>query len=134
MKISRLDFAQDRKVMQGIFFCKRNLVFSQVNKIKFLLNFKVLVNKSMPVITRDPLEANPGADGRNIEYRETPNVYKGTTPSYAEKVLVSSNADDYYLIKILLRQTRRPELGDKFRYISFYIKKMMTLYKMKCFS
>jgi len=69
----------------------------------------------MPVITRDPLEATPGTDGRSIEYRETPNVYKGTIPSYIEKVLVSSNADDYYLIKILLRQTRRPELGDKFR-------------------
>ena len=43
-------------------------------------------------------------------------MYKGTTPSYIEKVMVSSNADEYYLIKLLLRQTRRPEPGDKFRY------------------
>jgi DNA-directed RNA polymerase III subunit RPC2 len=42
-------------------------------------------------------------------------VYKSTTPSYVEKVMVSSNADEYYLIKLLLRQTRRPEPGDKFR-------------------
>ena len=28
--------------------------------------------------------------------------------------MVSTNSDDYTLIKMLLRQTRRPELGDKF--------------------
>ena len=28
--------------------------------------------------------------------------------------MVSANADEMYLIKMLLRQTRRPELGDKF--------------------
>lgn len=47
-------------------------------------------------------------------YRETPTVYKGPIPSYVEKVMISANADEMYLIKLLLRQTRRPELGDKF--------------------
>lgn len=28
--------------------------------------------------------------------------------------MISSNAEDAFLIKILLRQTRRPEIGDKF--------------------
>jgi hypothetical protein len=37
--------------------------------------------------------------------------YKGSTDSYIEKVMISSNADDAFLIKILLRQTRRPEIG-----------------------
>lgn len=40
--------------------------------------------------------------------------YKGTTDSYIEKVMISSNAEDAFLVKILLRQTRRPEIGDKF--------------------
>ena len=40
--------------------------------------------------------------------------YKGPIPSYIEKAMISSNADEMYLIKLLLRQTRRPELGDKF--------------------
>lgn len=40
--------------------------------------------------------------------------YKGSTDSYIEKVMISSNAEDAFLIKILLRQTRRPEIGDKF--------------------
>ena len=40
--------------------------------------------------------------------------FPGPIPSYVEKVMVSTNSDDYTLIKMLLRQTRRPELGDKF--------------------
>ncbi|RXN11009.1 DNA-directed RNA polymerase III subunit [Labeo rohita] len=41
-------------------------------------------------------------------------LYKGSTDSYIEKVMISSNAEDAFLVKILLRQTRRPEIGDKF--------------------
>ena len=77
-----------------------------------VVNRQVLVNKSMPAVTRgdalNPMEA------RAPEYRDTPNVYKGPIPSYIERVMISSNADDAFLIKLLLRQTRRPELGDKF--------------------
>lgn len=45
---------------------------------------------------------------------QVPITYKGTEPSYIEKVLVTANADEDFLIKILLRQTRCPEIGDKF--------------------
>ena len=31
-----------------------------------------------------------------------------------DKVILTTNPEESYLIKILLRQTRRPELGDKF--------------------
>lgn len=48
------------------------------------------------------------------EYRETPMTYKAPEPSYIDKVLLSTNEKDLPLIKVLLRQTRRPELGDKF--------------------
>lgn len=40
--------------------------------------------------------------------------YKAPLPSYIEKVLISSNQEEAFLIKLLLRQTRRPEIGDKF--------------------
>ena len=40
--------------------------------------------------------------------------YKGLEPILIEKVMISSNADEAFLIKMLLRQTRRPEIGDKF--------------------
>jgi len=76
---------------------------------------QVLVNKSMPTITRDPLgQTEPGVGPPQPQYKETPNVYKAPMASYIEKVMLTSNADDAFLIKILLRQTRRPELGDKF--------------------
>lgn len=45
---------------------------------------------------------------------QVPISYKGTEPSYIEKVMVSANGEEDFLIKILLRQTRRPEIGDKF--------------------
>ena len=82
-----------------------------------------MVNKSMPKINRDPLNPleqkdanNPNAP-RQQEYIDVPTTYKGAIEgpnTYVEKVMISSNADDMYLIKMLLRQTRRPELGDKF--------------------
>jgi len=82
-------------------------------------NKQVMVNKSMPTINRDPLNPLEQKDGnvnapRQQEYRDVPTTYKGPIPSFVEKVMISSNADDMYLIKMLLRQTRRPELGDKF--------------------
>merc|ERR1719471_2798408 len=83
-------------------------------------NKQTLVNKSTPAVTRggtmNPGDASNPVAGRlqQPEYRETPNTYKGPIPSYIEKVMVSTNSDDYTLIKMLLRQTRRPELGDKF--------------------
>lgn len=40
--------------------------------------------------------------------------YKGPIPSYVEKVMFSSNSEESHIIKIQLRQTRRPEIGDKF--------------------
>jgi len=77
---------------------------------------QVMVNKSMPAVTRgDPLDSTRSpAEQVGADYRETPLVYKAPLPSYVEKVMLSSNSEDAHLIKVLLRQTRRPELGDKF--------------------
>ena len=59
--------------------------------------------------------SHPGTDlATKVEYKETPTVYKAPEPSYIEKVMISSNTEDSFLIKLLLRQTRRPEVGDKF--------------------
>lgn len=41
-------------------------------------------------------------------------TYRGTTPSMIDKVMISDTDNDQTLIKVLTRQTRRPELGDKF--------------------
>lgn len=61
------------------------------------------------------LSSVPGSStSNNVEYRDVPIMYKNVEPSYIEKVLVSTNEEESGLIKILLRQTRRPEIGDKF--------------------
>ncbi|KAM5171926.1 LOW QUALITY PROTEIN: DNA-directed RNA polymerase III subunit RPC2 [Mantella aurantiaca] len=75
-------------------------------------NKQVLVNKSMPTVTQTPLEGSTGP--QQPQYKDVPVTYKGSTESYIEKVMISSNAEEAFLIKILLRQTRRPEIGDKF--------------------
>ncbi|XP_076807936.1 DNA-directed RNA polymerase III subunit RPC2-like [Clavelina lepadiformis] len=69
---------------------------------------QVLVNKSCPVQT------SVISKDQAPSFQETPSSYRGPVPSMIEKVMVSSNNEESFLIKILLRQTRRPELGDKF--------------------
>ncbi|KAH1021293.1 hypothetical protein HUJ04_010826, partial [Dendroctonus ponderosae] len=69
-----------------------------------------LVNKSVPSVSAVPSPAT----NTSVEYKDTPLSYRIIEPSYVEKVLVSTNEQDTTLIKILLRQTRRPEVGDKF--------------------
>lgn len=76
-------------------------------------NKQVLVNKYMPTVTLTTLQTATG-QAKQPEDREVPITYKGPVPSYAEKVLITSNPEESFLIKILLRQTRRPEIGDKF--------------------
>lgn len=75
-------------------------------------NKKVMINKSTPSVNSGPV--NTGNNQTQSDYREVPVLYKNPVPAYIEKVMISSNAEDSYLIKLLLRQTRRPEIGDKF--------------------
>ncbi|XP_060608469.1 DNA-directed RNA polymerase III subunit RPC2-like [Ruditapes philippinarum] len=75
-------------------------------------NKQVFVNKWMPTVTNTPLSSTDR--DKQPEYREVPIAYKGPEPSYIEKVMISSNPEEAFLVKMLLRQTRRPEIGDKF--------------------
>lgn len=71
---------------------------------------KVIANKHSYI--GDPL-ASEQAYGPET-YRETPAVYRGPDPSYIDQVMLTKDKRDDTLVKVLLRQTRRPELGDKF--------------------
>lgn len=72
----------------------------------------ILVNKQMPKNTSDTLSnVNALPDS---EYRPAALSYKGPQYAYVDKVLLSSNENDTLLVKVLMRSTRRPELGDKF--------------------
>ena len=83
------------------------------------LDRQVTVNKSMPIVTQTSLSGVAGAQSssdltQKVEYKDCPTDYKGSEPSHIEKVMITSNSEDSFLIKLLLRQTRRPEVGDKF--------------------
>nr|ALK02064.1 RNA polymerase III second largest subunit [Wickerhamiella domercqiae] len=82
-------------------------------------NGQVYVNKAVPIETGSGPQGAHATGSESgtpdkIEFRETPMSYKGPEPSYIDKVMLSSNEKDQPLIKVLLRQTRRPEIGDKF--------------------
>lgn len=78
-----------------------------------LVNGQVYVNKSVPTNAGESVLGNN--DQQQVEsHRETPAFYKGPEPSYVDQVMMSVSDNDQALIKVLLRQTRRPELGDKF--------------------
>ncbi|CAH1183423.1 unnamed protein product [Phaedon cochleariae] len=76
---------------------------------ELVTNRQVLINKSIP-----KMSSVPGSTTTSMEYREQPVAYRNDEPSYVEKVLISTNEEDTTLLKVLLRQTRRPEIGDKF--------------------
>ncbi|SCU93725.1 LAME_0F04786g1_1 [Lachancea meyersii CBS 8951] len=70
---------------------------------------QIYVNKSVPANASDSVLTQTQA-----QYRETPVVYRAPEPSHIDQVMMSVSENDQALIKVLLRQNRRPELGDKF--------------------
>eukprot|EP01029_Cantina_marsupialis_P009851 TRINITY_DN22719_c0_g1_i1.p1 TRINITY_DN22719_c0_g1~~TRINITY_DN22719_c0_g1_i1.p1 ORF type:complete len:1123 (+),score=348.94 TRINITY_DN22719_c0_g1_i1:80-3448(+) len=72
-----------------------------------VLPHQILVNKQSP-IGDDVL--NPGATG----FKPTAVRFKGTIPARVDKVMITTNNRQEMLLKVVTRQLRRPELGDKF--------------------
>ncbi|KAM0679347.1 DNA-directed RNA polymerase III subunit RPC2 [Binucleata daphniae] len=52
--------------------------------------------------------------GTTSEYKFAGQLYKGKQQSTIDKVILTRSGDDNFTIKTLLRQIRRPEIGDKF--------------------
>ncbi|EJS41646.1 ret1p [Saccharomyces arboricola H-6] len=73
---------------------------------------QIYINKSVPTNSTDA--PNPNNVNVQTQYREAPVIYRGPEPSHIDQVMMSVSDNDQALIKVLLRQNRRPELGDKF--------------------
>ncbi|ROW04018.1 hypothetical protein VSDG_01126 [Cytospora chrysosperma] len=73
-------------------------------------NGETMVKKETPLDTG----ANIGGTERNNEFRDTSINYRVPDPAYIDKVMVTQTERDTVLVKVQTRQTRRPELGDKF--------------------
>ncbi|KAH0406553.1 beta and beta-prime subunits of DNA dependent RNA-polymerase, partial [Aureobasidium melanogenum] len=57
---------------------------------------------------------NQGINTQNAGWAPQHMSYKLPDPAYADKVMISANESNTPIIKIQTRQTRRPEIGDKF--------------------
>ena len=57
-----------------------------------------------------------GASSKEVisDWRETPERYKKQDPSYVDRMILSSTPEEPFQIKMIQRQTRVPEVGDKF--------------------
>lgn len=73
---------------------------------------QIMVNKQMPVNIENATTG--GVDG--VTHKPAELKYKAPADHFmhVDKVLVTRNETESYLIKVLLRQSRRPEVGDKF--------------------
>ncbi|KAI1340133.1 RNA polymerase Rpb2 [Xylariaceae sp. FL0016] len=70
----------------------------------------VMVKKETPV----DISMSVGLERRSEEFRESPISYRLPDPAYIDKVMITQTEKETQLIKVQTRQTRRPELGDKF--------------------
>lgn len=85
---------------------------------EFMASGSVMVNKESPM---DTTSSSTGVDfglnagmPTNVQYKYSGMAYRGGAPTYVDKVLITSNENEQFLIKVMLRQVRRPEIGDKF--------------------
>ncbi|EQC35967.1 DNA-directed RNA polymerase III subunit RPC2 [Saprolegnia diclina VS20] len=68
----------------------------------------ILINKESPA------NVDLTTESPDVSYKPSPVSYKNSVPGYIDKVMLTSSESDQFLIKVLIRQTRRPEIGDKF--------------------
>lgn len=73
----------------------------------------VYINKQSPANTTADMGLGAGAQ-KDISWKATPMSYRTPVHGYVDKVLLTTTESDQTLIKVLVRQTRRPEIGDKF--------------------
>ncbi|KAL0212213.1 hypothetical protein RCL1_005839 [Eukaryota sp. TZLM3-RCL] len=71
----------------------------------------IYLNKIVPVSSEIIAKVD---ESQVIESKPSPVVYRGPAPVIVDKTLVSSTESDNFMVKFCLRQTRIPEIGDKF--------------------
>ncbi|KAG9233478.1 DNA-directed rna polymeras-like protein III subunit [Amylocarpus encephaloides] len=81
------------------------LVGEQIESGETYLNKEVPLNTSSTGI---------GSDYGTNEHKPAPMTYRLPDPSYIDKIMISQTENETMVVKVQTRQTRRPELGDKF--------------------
>ena len=74
----------------------------------------VLIGKTTPILaTEDGASASAGAT-KHHERRDASTALKSTESGYVDQVMLSTNQEGRKFVKVRVRSTRIPELGDKF--------------------
>lgn len=86
----------------------------------------IMINREIPVEDRDSSISGHGRGARSgrvrltsndiggsTVYKSQPCVYKAPASSVVDRVLLTANDTDQFLVKVMVRQCRRPEVGDK---------------------
>jgi DNA-directed RNA polymerase III subunit RPC2 len=71
----------------------------------------VMVNKWVPEESSRRVQSDTKQE---VPYLEKPLYFKNQVPGYVDRVIVTENDESSKVIKVIVRHTRRPELGDKF--------------------
>jgi DNA-directed RNA polymerase III subunit RPC2 len=74
---------------------------------------EIYIMKQTPLDTQTN-SIGGGSDIGSNDFKDTPLSYRLPDPSYVDKVMVSVTENETTLLKVQMRQTRRPEVGDKF--------------------
>lgn len=72
---------------------------------------ETMIKKEVPT---DQNFTGIASDRGPTEYRDSSINYRIADPAYIDKVMITQTERDSRLVKVQTRQTRRPELGDKF--------------------
>ncbi|ORY86026.1 hypothetical protein BCR35DRAFT_302666 [Leucosporidium creatinivorum] len=76
---------------------------------------QIYINKQTPANANDNgVQTTTSSSAGAGTWKNTGMTYRGPIPGYIDKVLLTDTDQDNTLVKVLIRQTRRPELGDKF--------------------
>ncbi|KAI8870494.1 DNA-directed RNA polymerase III 130 kDa polypeptide [Ramicandelaber brevisporus] len=76
---------------------------------------QVIVNRQTPASTTNEIGAGGMMRAQpETTYKPAPMKYKAPVNGVVDKMMITQTEGNQTLIKVLMRQTRRPELGDKF--------------------
>lgn len=53
-------------------------------------------------------------DLEKLSYKPEEQNFKGPNPVYVDRMILTSNFEEKLILKMISRQTRVPEIGDKF--------------------
>lgn len=78
-----------------------------------MYNGDIFVNKSVPIIT-DEIRSNFIQNMSDVQFKTQPETFKAPNPAYVDRIIITSTPEEPCVIKMIQRQTRVPEVGDKF--------------------